>query len=52
MVVWLLDHFSGGLINCTMVTLPSCSAFADSTAANSSLKDGSNDVGTNSAMIR
>ena len=49
-VVWL-DCFSGGLIHFTVVMLPCCSEFADSTAASSSLEDGLNDIGINSARI-
>ena len=50
-LVWLIAHFSGGLIHHAVVMSPGCSEFTDSTAASSSLEVGSNDIGMNSTMV-
>ena len=48
---WLIACFSGGLIHQTVVMSPGCKELATSTTTSSSLDDGLNDVGTNSAIV-
>ena len=50
-VVWLLEHFSGGLIHRAMVMSPGCNELARSTFSRSSRADGLNVVGTNSTIV-
>ena len=50
-VVWLLDHFAGGLIHHVVVISPGCNVLASSTAFRSSCASGSNMVGKNSTSV-
>ena len=50
-VDWLLAHFSGSFIHQAVIMSPGCRELATSTTTSSSLDDGLNNVGTNSAII-